>query len=158
METIKSLLDAVKATTPTKTDSALADALDIQRQRVYDYYKGIRTPDNYICNRISEILGKPLTEVIAIVELDAEKDEKRRRAWRDYYKSIGGIAASIALLFFLAVNLIVTPTTANASEQAISKTNALYYVKLACQKVIQKAVAFVQHMLSNVAPHFGFSG
>lgn len=158
METIRTLLDAVKAKTPSQTDSALADALGVRRQRIYDYYKGIRTPDNYICKCISDLLERPLPEVIAIVELDAEKEEKRKAAWRDYYKSIGGIAESIALLFFLAVNLIVTPTPANASEREISKPNALYYVKSACQTTIQKVVAFVQHMLSTVIPHFGFSG
>ena len=130
MESIKSLLDAVKATTAEKTDAALAAALGIRRQRVYDYYKGIRTPDNYVCFCISEILRRPLTEVIAIVELDAEKDEKRRSAWREYYKCIGGIAASIALLFFFGVNLIVTSTPAEASERAFSMPNTLYYVKL----------------------------
>ena len=109
METIKSLLDAVKEKNGMTSDQALASALDVRRQRVYDYYKGIRTPDNFVCKRIADLLGKPLAEVIAIVELDAEKDEVRREAWRDYYKSIGGIAASVLMgLIFLPLQSMST--------------------------------------------------
>lgn len=93
MENVKKLLDEVKQRVGIESDYALAKVLEIRKQRTHDYYKGVRRPDAFVCLRISEILDRPLSEVIAAVELDAEKDEKRRSAWERYYKGIGGIAA-----------------------------------------------------------------
>ncbi|MFB0935203.1 MAG: hypothetical protein QMB52_05485 [Propionivibrio sp.] len=128
MTTIPELLDAVKAAKGIESDYALAKALNLKKQQISTYYKRKVIPSEYACLEIAKALKISYEEVSAIVQIDAEKDEERRNAWRDYYKSIGGIAASIALLFFLAVNLIVTPTPANASEHELSKPNSLYYV------------------------------
>ena len=115
MENVKNLLDAVKHAAGVESDYALAKTLDIRKQRISDYYKGKTAPDNFVCLKIAEVLKKPLAEVIAAVELDAEKDEKRRLAWREHYKSIGGIAASIFMVILLSVTFIVTPTLAEAA-------------------------------------------
>jgi len=112
MTTTKDLLDAVKQTAGIESDYALAKELGVYKQLISSYYKGTRKPDNAMCLAIAKRIGQPLDKVIAAVEVDAEKDEQRREEWRRYYKSIGGIAASVALLVFTSCILIVTPTHA----------------------------------------------
>ena len=120
METIRTLLDAAKAATNTDSDYGLAKALKLTKQQVSEYYKGKVIPSEFACLQIAKTLGRNYEEVQAIVRIEAEKDESRRQAWRDYYKSIGGLAASIMLMFFFAVTLIVTPTPAEASNSKVS--------------------------------------
>lgn len=115
MENVRKLLDEVKQRNGIESDYALAKILDVRRQRVSAYYKRVQVPDNTVCLKIAEILEKPLGDVIAAVELDAEKDEKRRSVWEKYYKRVGGMAAAVALVVLLNVTFIVTPVDAQAA-------------------------------------------
>lgn len=114
MENVRKLLDEVKAKKNLSSDNALASALGLRRQRISDFYKGERTPDNYVCKQIAEILQRPLAVVIATVEMDAEKDESRREVWRDYFKSISRQAAATALSLLFVI-LSSTPAPAEAA-------------------------------------------
>lgn len=114
MENVRKLLDACK----NKTAITSHYALELPNQRIYDYYEGRRASDEFACLRISEVLGKPLDEVITAVKLDTEKNEKRRSAWERHYKSIGGIAVSFMLTVFSLVALIVAyPSQAQAQQE-----------------------------------------
>lgn len=115
MENIKKLLDAAKAATGSETDYRLAKCLDLPQQRISDYYKGERVPDEFACLKIAKAVGMPLDAVIATVKAEAEKDEKRREEWRGYLKKVGGMAASVGALACAAVISIVTPTPAQAA-------------------------------------------
>lgn len=125
MEKIKRLLDDVKVAKGITTDYALAKALDLPRPRIHDYYKGKTTPDVFACLKIAEALGKPLDVIVAIVEIDAEKNDKRREAWLAYSKRFGGLAAAIMLWVFgtmLGVTLFVTRPAEAAQKQEVSKS------------------------------------
>lgn len=102
---IKELLDAVKNAKGISTDGELARCLEISKQAVSDYYNNKRAPDDFACLRISEITGLPLNNVIATVKAASEKDEKRREAWENYMKRLGGLAASITFGFGVLVTL-----------------------------------------------------
>lgn len=95
MENITKLLDEVKAVKGVESKYALAKVLDLPTQRISEYYKGQRAPDEFACLKIAEALGKPLNTIIATVRASTEKDASRREAWENYMKSLGGIAASI---------------------------------------------------------------
>lgn len=154
---LKDVLDEIKAANGLTTNRALAHHIGIDERRIPEYYKG-REPmdDDYAL--IALACNRRIDELQALVKLDRPKDAKSREVWEKYYKRIGGIAASIALLFFLAVNLIVTPTPANASERGISIPKTLYYVKSTCQWLIRKLVAFAQHRTAIATQRFGFVG
>lgn len=94
MENITKLLDEVKAAKGVESKYALAKVLDLPTQRISEYYKGQRAPDEFACLKIAEALGKPLNTIIATVKASTEKDGKRREAWENYMKSLGGLAAS----------------------------------------------------------------
>lgn len=96
---IEELLEATKAAKGLKSDGELARTLGVSKQAVSRYYLGERAPDEYACLKISEITGIPLATVIATVKSETEKDENRKKAWSDYMKSLGGMAASLAVVF-----------------------------------------------------------
>ena len=122
MENVRKLLDEVKAKKNLSSDNALASALGLRRQRISDFYKGERTPDNYVCKQIAEILQRPLAVVIATVEMDAEKDESRREVWRDYFKNISRQAAATALsLLFVILSSTPTPAEAAPIKESANK-------------------------------------
>ncbi len=155
MKTIKDLLEAVKATKGISTKYALAKALNLPTQRISDYYNGKTYPDNDACLEIARALNIDLEEVITIVQIESAKDETRREKWREYYKSIGGYAASIAL-FFLAVTFIVTPTPAEASIGKASTTEDFVLCKV--RTLIRTLAAIAQRTISTFAPRCCFSG
>jgi len=127
MGNVTKLLDDVKRISSIESDYALAKTLELPTQRISDYYKGRRAPDEFACLRISEVLGKPLDEVITAVKLDTEKDEKRRSAWARHYKQIGGIAASFMLVTFVFVTFIVTYPPQALAQQGSDLTKVLEY-------------------------------
>lgn len=127
MNRIKELLDEAKTATGTETKYALAKALEIHSGLVSHYYSGKRTPDEYACLQIAKATGRTYEEVSAIVRIEAEKDETRRAAWRDYLKSIGGYAASIFLSCIIAlasVTFIVTSEAKAAPNQELGSVDA----------------------------------
>lgn len=113
--TINELLDTVKDANGLKSDGELARKLDVDKRRVSDYRNGTRSPDEYACLKIAEALGKPLNTIIATVKACSEKDEKRREVWENYFKRIGGLAASMTSVFLVFVTLIVTSPKAEAA-------------------------------------------
>lgn len=99
---INELLDEVKNANGLFSDGELARKLDVDKRRISDYRKGERFPDEYTCLKIAESLGQPLDAIIARVKAATEKDEKRREAWENYMKRLGGLAASFfGVVFFL---------------------------------------------------------
>lgn len=129
MENINKLLDAAKHAKGVTSDYALAKALELPTQRVSDYYKGSRVPDEFACLQIAKALGRPLDSVIATVKAATEKDEKRREVWENYMKSIGGIAAAVFITISRIVTGIMTSNPAEAAPVQASEPYALYYVK-----------------------------
>lgn len=102
---IAELLDAVKEKTGAKSDGELARNLGISKQAMSSYYSGVRAPDEFVCLRIAEALGKPLDSVIATVKAASEKDETRRAVWENYMKRLGGLAASFVVVFMFTPQL-----------------------------------------------------
>lgn len=112
---LRTVLDDIKKQTGTETNGELARALGINTKRIGEYYSGKRAPTDDEYALIALKSGRRIDELQAIVKLTSAKNEKTRQLWSEYYKSIGGIAASVALMVFTSCILIVTPTHAEAS-------------------------------------------
>lgn len=112
---IAKLLDDVKAKIGAKSDGELARKLGVTKQAVSKYYNDERAPDEFVCLKIAEILGKPLDSVIATVKAASEKDETRRAVWEDYMKRLGGFAASVLVTVCVTVTMLVTSAPVEAS-------------------------------------------
>lgn len=111
---LSDVLDQIKEQQGIKANAELGRLLDIDKRRIGEYYTG-RQPMDDDYAKIAMACGMRVDEIQAIVKISTETDEKSREVWSKYYKSIGGMAASIAMGFFFVVNLIVTPTPAQAA-------------------------------------------
>lgn len=102
MKTTAEYLDVSKSILNITSDYGLAKRLDISRQAVSQYRSNARAFDNFTCMKVAEITNIPLQTIIADMEMMREKDEKRREAWENYMKRLGGLAASFfGVVFFL---------------------------------------------------------
>jgi transcriptional regulator with XRE-family HTH domain len=84
MSKAKELLLECKVKLGVKTDYKLAQALELHRGILSDYMSGKRVPDVYVCMRISLILQRNPAEIIAMIEGESEKNEKRKAFWLDF--------------------------------------------------------------------------
>lgn len=114
MKTTAEYLDAAKEKLSVSSDNQLANALEISRQAVSQYRSNARAFDNFTCMKIAEVTGIALDQIIFDMELQREPSEKRREAWENYMKRLGGIAAS-----FLAVVVIIGQATEKAIQLAL---------------------------------------
>lgn len=141
---INELLDTVKNTNGLNSDGELARKLDVDKRRISDYRHGRQAPDEFTCLKIAEALGKPLNTIIATVKACSEKDEKRREVWENYFKRIGGLAASLASVFLVFVTLIVTSPKAEAASllalETVTYSDSLYYVKQWIKSKVQSVL------------------
>lgn len=112
---IAELLNEVKEKTGSNSDGELARKLGVSKQAMSSYYSGHRAPDEFVCLKIAEALGKPLDTIIATVKVSSEKDEKRREVWENYMKRLGGLAASFLITLCVTVTLVVTSTPSEAA-------------------------------------------
>lgn len=111
---ISELLDKTKEAAQVESDYKLAMTLGISKARVSDYRNGKSFPDAYAVGRIADILKKPTVEVLAIVQIEAEKSDERRIYWQK--KLAERIAASLMVI-------ALSPSLLNTLEYVV------YYVK-----------------------------
>lgn len=152
------VLDQIKQQHGIKTNRALAEFIGIDERRVPEYYKG-REPmdDDYAL--IAMASGRRIDELQTLVKLANAKDEKSKAVWTSYYKSIGGIAASVALLVFVFVTLIVTPTTVQAMPLLDHATETLcIMLSWNAIRMAKKAASIARDKRTIAVEHYGFSG
>lgn len=84
-----------------KTQYQLAKAMDMHRGTLNAYFKEKQVPDEYACIKIALLLQRDPTEIIAIVQADTEKNEKRAGFWRDFLARVqsGGRLFTLAVIF-----------------------------------------------------------
>lgn len=84
MSKIQKLLDNCKKNLGIESDYKLAQAIEINRARISGYMNGKEFPDSYACTRIALILNKNPAEIIAMVEIEAEKNKTKKKFWRKF--------------------------------------------------------------------------
>lgn len=84
METSKELLLKCKIQMGIKSDYALAKAMEIDSARIANYMAQTRIPDVYAAMKIAEILGRDPLEIIATIEAESAKSDKRRDFWNGF--------------------------------------------------------------------------
>jgi len=87
---INALLDEVKLKLDVKTDYRLSKMLDITEQELSDYRKGKRVPDAYACFKFSEVLGKAPSVMIAQIQAENARSERKRLYFKRFF-SIAGL-------------------------------------------------------------------
>jgi plasmid maintenance system antidote protein VapI len=128
MTQTQTLIEQVRAKMDGATDYKIAQALDLHTQRLSDFVKGSRAADPYACAKIAEILEKDPLEIIAQVEAEAARTEKKRQYWRSFFSGMkhkAHVAALCGICSFLGQGLQV----GNAEAGALATSHNVYYVK-----------------------------
>lgn len=97
MTQTQQLIEQVRAKMEGATDYKISQALDLPTQRLCDFVKGRREADSYTCARIAEILERDPLEIIAQVEAEAARTEKKRQYWRSFFSGMKRKAHVVAL-------------------------------------------------------------
>ncbi|WP_298609610.1 hypothetical protein [uncultured Thiobacillus sp.] len=97
MSQTQQLIEKVRTKLNGATDYRIAQALDIPTGIVHYYVKGDREADTYTCAKIAEILDRDPLEVIAQVEAEAARTEKKREYWRSFFSGLKRRAHVVAL-------------------------------------------------------------
>ena len=98
MSQTQQLIEQVRKKLEGATDYRIAQVLDLPTQRLSDYVKGDRAADTYACAKIAEVLDRDPLEIIAQVEAEAARTEKKRQYWRSFFSGMKRRAHGVALL------------------------------------------------------------
>jgi hypothetical protein len=135
MRNIDDLLDAAKE--KSGSDNKTAAAIGVDRQQVSGWRRREYLPNDVHRAELCKLTGWSLEEVVAAVNY-----EKNPEYWENFLKRLGGIAAGV----FVAVNLIVTPTPADAAP-VLKANNATVYIMLnRVRRLKQLALGLVEQI------------
>jgi len=99
------LLKDCKIKLGISSNYALAKALKIPTQRIYDYMTGKREPNAYALARIADCLGLNPLELIVEFEEVSAKNETERSFWADFRLRIVKPSRGLILALLCAVTL-----------------------------------------------------
>jgi len=97
MTETQQLIEQVREKLGGVTDYKIAQALDLHQEYVSRYVSG-DAADAYACAKIAEILSRDPLEVIAQVEAEAARTEKKRQYWRSFFSGSKRTHLGAALL------------------------------------------------------------
>lgn len=131
MSQTQQLIEQVRQKLDGATDYKIAKALDLPTGIMHYYVTGEREADTYACARIAEILDVDPLEVIAQVEAEAARTEKKRAYWRSLFSGLKRHAHAVALCV-IAGGLTLGPPGGHAEAGPLVGSHNVYYVK--CRK------------------------
>ena len=126
MSKVADLMQEIKDREGVTTNYRLAKLTGIPENRLSDYAKGIRTPDEYAATRLALALGLEPIEVIAQIQAETEKNEQRREFWRNFLTRAACIAG-------LAVPLSFGFPCENARAELSAQTNNIQHKHTLCE-------------------------
>jgi hypothetical protein len=124
MTQTQELIEQVREKMEGATDYKIAQALDIPRNVMHYMKKGNREADAYTCARIAEVLERDPLEIIAQVEAEAARTEKKRAFWRSFFSGLKQTAHAVAWLGILGFSGHGLP-----GGEAEASSHNVYYVK-----------------------------
>lgn len=144
-------LNRVKEKLAISSNYAVAKALEIERQRINDYYRGDRVPDSYACTKIAILLGEDPTLVIAEIQAENEKNAKKKGFWRDFALRVGKLAVVIAASIFMLFSA-PEPVAANGGKNGDPPDRTSHYTKWSALVRAMRALAalFYRRMAPNI--------
>lgn len=119
MSQTQQLIEQVRQKMNGATDYRIAQVLDIPRNVMHYYISGDRAADAYACAKIAEVLDRDPLEVIAQVEAEAARTEKKRQYWRSFFSGLKRTAHALAWCG-IVLGLNTAPSTGHAGTAADS--------------------------------------
>lgn len=128
MTATQQLIEEVRTKMDGATDYKIAQALDLPRQRISNFVKGSRDADAYACAKMAEVLERDPLEIIAQVEAEAARTEKKRQYWRSFFSGMRRRAHVVALSATCGFFVGGLPD-GNAEASPGLTSHNVYYVK-----------------------------
>lgn len=101
---VSDLLEAAQAAIDVKADNALAVRLGWHRQVISNYRQGTK-PTNENLLILCETAGWNFNTTLVEVEKAFAKTESAKKRWENLFRQLGGMAASVAVVFMLSPQL-----------------------------------------------------
>jgi plasmid maintenance system antidote protein VapI len=92
MSKMTDYLESVRELTAKKSWYAVAHLLETDEANISRIRRGQKNASNEICFRIAELLELEPSEVIAVVEMEAAKDEEKKEFWKNHFFQHGRVA------------------------------------------------------------------
>lgn len=118
------LLEALEKA-PGSSGEEKAKALKISGNTLSQYKRGERIMDDFACIMVGRMLGVDPMKIIAACQEEREKNQERKEFWRDFRKTLSGLAIAAAL----GATTMAAPSPAHASVVK----NVVYDKCLLCQ-------------------------
>ena len=122
MSQTQQLIEQVRQKLEGATDYKVAQTLDIPRNIMHYYINGERDADAYACAKIAEVLNRDPLEIIAQVEAESARTEKKRQFWRSFFSGLKQTAHVLAL-FLIAGFSGTGPSTGHAGSMGDTSHN-----------------------------------
>lgn len=116
-------MDSIRELTERKSWYAVANLLETDEANVSRIRKGKKHPSNEMCFRIAEILELEPSEVIAVVEMEAAKDEEKKEFWKNHFFQHGRVAV-IAIAAVCTVSFYSDQAEAFATTESGKSVHA----------------------------------
>jgi transcriptional regulator with XRE-family HTH domain len=142
MNISKKYLEKLREFKKLENQNQLALYMDISRHNISNYYNGRRNLDNYMCFRIADELNINPAIIIADVEAEKSKFDKKKAY---FTKKLASLA--------MASCLILLPLSASAANIVAYPSNTTSYILYAYQKIggiIKSILAKVNMRISDM--------
>lgn len=153
MKAIRNYLDEAIRSGVVKNDAEIARRLEVNRSAVSAWRSGAKAPDDDAAMGLAQLVGRPAGELLAECAAARAKTPKARAAWERVAKMASMTSACLALA---VVTTTLTPSTANASSSAETRSSTLYYVKF--RNRWNRFGSRVRSLLGGVGVRLRFSG
>jgi predicted transcriptional regulator len=90
METVKNLLNEAIQKNNLKNYAELAKKIGVSQKSINYYKNGKTTPEMFVMMKLAMLTNRKLEEVIAMINIEREKNEKKKNFWIEIYKKITG--------------------------------------------------------------------
>lgn len=110
---LNEIIEKAKTRANITSDYALAKVLGIERQIVSDWKRGKKHPSTDEAVKLATLAGLEEMKVIAEIEMQTAKTEKKREFWKSYIDT-KGLTATLGLIA-LGLSILLTPEPAEAN-------------------------------------------
>lgn len=125
METLDDILEAAIKASGATSQADFARKIGVAHPTITNWKTRRSTPDAYALMELQKILKMDARELLAIIEAERSKDEKRREYWVEIKKSFRTTTATalVGVAFFLSIG---QPNEAKANNTYKLMTHQMY--------------------------------
>jgi hypothetical protein len=126
MQNAADFLDALRVKLELDSDGQLGRYFGIKRQHISKYRTGHHTFDDAMACRVADLLELDHAYVLACMQYHRSKVPAAKSAWLHVAAMVGGSAASLVLVFAVALPFSDSLGNANAASMSPAYVGTLY--------------------------------